>query len=648
MLILLDFQLSLAMLHSASMRPGRRRPLTLYLVAGGAMLLLPVMALLQYRWIGQVSDAERERRERTLKQATAQVAQDLDLELFRAFGGLQVDGDALKTDDWTGYAERADAWRAAATTPTLVKDVLLADRLGPQLRLRRWDSAARTFVAANWPADLGGLEARLTKELADWDRNPPDQPIRLTDLLSDTEDAVIAPVAPVPQHVREHVTIFTPVFGYTVIRLDTAFVREEFLPALIERHFKQGTGDEYRVAVVSRRDPARVIYADNVVDVKDLVARHDAEADMFGLRPDQFQLIRQAERSLRGPGAAAGERRRNLFFSLTVRRPLPDGASATAGRPSGDLSKTLDGMLRWKLVAQHRAGSLEAAVGAARTRNTALSFGVLLLMAVTVGVLARTARRAERLARQQIEFVAAVSHELRTPVSVIGAAAENLADGLVVDPARVKQYGTRIQTESRRLGDTVERVLLYAGIEAGHAVGHRMPVPVGTLIGDAVAASNDTIAESGVTVEVNVPDGLPPVLVDAPALRSCLANLIANAVKYGGTSRWVGVTASTSPGRKGPEVRVAVTDKGLGISSADLPHIFEPFYRGAEALSRQIHGNGLGLSIVKGIVEAHSGHVTVHSTQGAGSTFVLHLPAYQGEGSPIAEGTRHPAPQHST
>ena len=73
--------------------------------------------------------------------------------------------------------------------------------------------------------------------------------------------------------------------------------------------------------------------------------------------------------------------------------------------------------------------------------------------------------------------------------------------------------------------------------------------------------------------------------MDAPALRSCLANLIANAVKYGGTSRWIGVTASTAPGRKGPEVRIAVTDKGLGISSADLPHIFEPFFRGAEAIA---------------------------------------------------------------
>jgi len=148
-------------------------------------------------------------------------------------------------------------------------------------------------------------------------------------------------------------------------------------------------------------------------------------------------------------------------------------------------------------------------------------------------------------------------------------------------------------------------------------------------------------------VDITVPDALPPVLVDAPALRSCLANLIANAIKYGGTNRWVGVTASTAPGRKGPEVRIAVTDKGLGISSADLPHIFEPFYRGAEALSRQIQGNGLGLSIVKGIVDAHGGSVTAHSAQGEGSTFVLHLPAHQGDPSPVAQGTRHPSPQHS-
>ena len=616
------------------MRPARR-PLALYLVAGGALLLLPLMAVLQYRWIGQVSDAERERHERTLKAATAQVAQDLDVELFRAFVGLQVDGDSLQSGAWDGYAERAEAWRAATPIPSLVRDVLLVDRDGPALRLRRWDPSGRTFLPAEWPADLAAERARFEKALEAWDTDPPDEPLRLTDLLSPGDDAIVAPVAPLPRQVREHLTFFKPVFGYTLIRLDTAVLRDEFLPLLVERHFRQGTDDEYRVAVVSRQDPSRVIYAINTDDVADLVARHDAEADLFGLRPDQVQLIRQADRSLRGAGSPSGDRRRSLFFSVMTRRG-PGGPG-----PSAEAARALDGLQRWKLVARHRAGSLEAAVGNARTRNTALSFGILLLMAATVGVLARTARRAERLARQQIEFVAAVSHELRTPVSVIGAAAENLADGLVQDPGRIRQYGARIQRESRRLAETVERVLLYAGIEAGRAVGHRAPVAVTTLVDEALSASQSAIADAGVAVDVQVPEGLPPVMADAGALRSSIANLIANAIKYGGRDGAIRITASTGAGRAGTEVRVAVADNGVGISNADLPHIFEPFYRGAEAQARQIQGNGLGLSIVKGIVEAHGGRVTVQTSAGAGSTFVIHLPAWQGDESPVAPHPHH-------
>ena len=123
----------------------------------------------------------------------------------------------------------------------------------------------------------------------------------------------------------------------------------------------------------------------------------------------------------------------------------------------------------WRLVAKHRAGSLEAAVAAARTRNFALSSGILALLATAIGLIVVSARRADRLARQQLEFVAAVSHELRTPVSVIGAAAGNLADGVVGEPGRVKKYGETIQSEARRLAETVERVLQLAGIAAGRA-----------------------------------------------------------------------------------------------------------------------------------------------------------------------------------
>ncbi len=158
----------------------------------------------------------------------------------------------------------------------------------------------------------------------------------------------------------------------------------------------------------------------------------------------------------------------------------------------------------WRLVAQHRAGSLEAAVAATRRRSLALSSGVLGLLAVAIGLIVVSARRAARLAHQQVEFVAAVSHELRTPVSVIGAAAGNLADGIVADPARVKTYGHTIQAEARRLAETVERVLQLAGIMAGRSMPPDTLVPE-ALVDEAIAACRYEIDAAGTQVEVDVP-----------------------------------------------------------------------------------------------------------------------------------------------
>jgi signal transduction histidine kinase len=161
-------------------------------------------------------------------------------------------------------------------------------------------------------------------------------------------------------------------------------------------------------------------------------------------------------------------------------------------------------------------------------------------------------------------------------------------------------------------------------------VGHRAPTSIETLINEALAALAPSIDEASAVVETEIAPNLPPILADRTALRSSIQNLIGNALKYGGSDKWLRVEAHLDRPSGGDKVRVTVSDHGLGISSKDLPHIFEPFYRGAEAESLQIRGNGLGLSIVKGIVEAHGGKVRVESAEGRGSTFVVLLPIIEG------------------
>jgi signal transduction histidine kinase len=245
-------------------------------------------------------------------------------------------------------------------------------------------------------------------------------------------------------------------------------------------------------------------------------------------------------------------------------------------------------------------------------------------------MLAATSRKAERLAQQQMEFVAGVSHELRTPVAVIRSAAENLASG-VVSGERVKRYGQMLEAESRRLGEMVERVLQYAGIESGLGLGTRAALAPAEIIDSAVETAMPLIGPEEVQIHRDIAPDLPPVIADAPALRSAIQNLVANAVKYGGRDRWVGIRAQHVRERRRSEVWITVSDHGPGIPTAELPHIFEPFYRGADALEKQIHGNGLGLSLVRRIVTAHGGRVSVSTKPGAGSAFTIVLPVAQAD-----------------
>jgi signal transduction histidine kinase len=290
---------------------------------------------------------------------------------------------------------------------------------------------------------------------------------------------------------------------------------------------------------------------------------------------------------------------------------------------------------------RHRAGSLGAAVAEVRRRNLFISSGILLLLVFSIGLLMLSLRRAKKLAQQQMDFVAGVSHELRTPLAVIDSAGYNLTKGVIKDPQRISHYGSLIRKETRRLQDMVEQILEFAGVQSGKQKYELHPVNVNQVINDVISSSQPLLTEGGFELEANIAADLPAVMADAPALTRAIQNLLNNAMKYSGESRWIGVNAQALTGSKGNEVRITVADHGLGISAEEQRHIFEPFYRGTEVRAAQIHGNGLGLSLVKNIVTAHNGRITVESSAGKGSQFTIALPA-------IAEEVLQASPLEAT
>lgn len=570
-------------------------------------MLLPALAVLQYRWVGQVSTAEQERMQRNLRVAAIQFRDSFDAEVGRAFLALQAGPNTARDGGSEQYLDRREAWLDTAEFPDIVANVFIVDAPGDAPRARRFDSGTNSFVEVDWPVSLDGWRSAFVEQLTAFRADPfdrrrpfPDDELLLAAPLRGFRPPPAGSNRPEP-----------PLFGYTVVELDRDYIVNDVLPVLARRFFIHSEGDSYRVAVVDAMDTDRQIYqSDPASPVR--LATADATQAFFGPRGPGFFFTRRGNGGGR-PGPTG---------------QLPTFARSDAGPPPPDPG-------RWLVAVQHRSGSLEAAVASVRRRNLGISFGVLLLLSVSVALMAQASRRAQRLARQQMEFVAGVSHELRTPIAVIRSAAENLSHGVVGGSERVKQYGQVMEGEARRLGEMVESVLQYAGVESGRGLGPQAPVAIADLADQAIESARRSV-DGDVEVERSIATDLPVVMGDSAALTSAVQNLVVNAFKYGGDARWVGVRAShVHRGRHG-EVHITVEDRGPGIPSEELPHIFEPFYRGTRAVGEQIHGNGLGLSLVQRIARAHGGSVSVRTREAHGTAFTIVLPAAAAHQSPKA------------
>jgi len=314
-----------------------------------------------------------------------------------------------------------------------------------------------------------------------------------------------------------------------------------------------------------------------------------------------------------------------------------------------------------------------AALYARQRQRTWWFTALVLAAAATAGVGLASAHRAFqrqlRLNEMKSNFVSSVSHELRAPIASVRLLAESLDRGTVTDEAKRREYYQLMGRECRRLSALIENVLDFSRMDQGRKQYEFEPTDLSALVSQTVRLMQPYAAERQVALELLLPSafGLQPSL-DGRAIQQALVNLIDNAVKHSppgaaveirlgefagsadcespiancqspragtrsGRPSAIGDRRSAigdrllAPGDRPSAIHLSVTDHGPGIPADEHARIFEPFYRRGSELRRETPGIGIGLSIVKHVVEAHGGRVRVESEVGHGSRFVVELPA---------------------
>ena len=592
---------------------GRRRkpPLILILVVL-MLILLPLLAYKQYQWLGRVSESDREQMQASMRRSSSQFREDFDREITRVYESFQsepamgVRPEVLAVQLRKDYRDLYAKWQQTAPYPKLVSDLyLILPDSEKTPSVEHFNASTSKFDEVDWPVDLKGLRSAVQVVHFDGGAGIAQKVLALSAAPLDPKiPAVIFSFAS-NTGAFDGASVSLPL-ARVVVKLNLDFIQKEFIPTLARQYLTAGDAvPEYNVAVIDSSEPRRVIYSSNGITSTSVNA--DLTTPIFTARPGDFlgSLPRRIAIANEFFDKRVGSSTRGLF-RMEVR--------AGPGTPENNPP--------WQLVVQHHAGSVDIAVAQARQRNLAISFSILLLLALSMGLIVISSQRERRLARQQMEFVTTVSHELRTPLSVICSAGENLADGVVRDEDQTRQYGALVRNEGRRLADMVEQILDFAGIQAGQKTYKMEPVDVAEVVDGALQTFEMQLHDSAITIEKRVAGGLPQIMADSPALVRALQNLISNALKYGQAGNWLGVRAE----RSADGVHIIVEDHGPGISPVDLPHIFEPFYRGRSAIDGQIKGSGLGLSLVKQIVESHHAKIIVSSDPASGSSFVIALP----------------------
>jgi signal transduction histidine kinase len=554
------------------------------LIAVMAMIaVVTILGVYQYRWTGEISRSEQARLRNSLATSVRNFDQEFSYDFQQLCESFELDPETEPSAVEAQVARQEVAWSRTIAHPQLVSGLYIWKRSSfGAASLESFHSDDRRFHDAAWPPELEDLRRSLKEgeslfPAAIADRDAVYYPWTY---FSDAR-ALVRPIFQIARSEREASSDVHSV-GVLIVALNGEYLESEYLPELVDRHFGAAGQRSFVISIRMAKAPYQTIY---LSDPKSAIpsSTTDAAVNLFDLVSEEAK-----------------------------RRGHPPLQASIAGE-------------QWQLVAQHPAGSVEVAVASWRRRNLAISLGLLAILAGSMALIFSGARRSKALSKMQMEFVAGVSHELCTPLAVINTAAENLADGIVENSEQMQEYGGLIRAQGRRLGRLVDEVLLYTAGRFGLSGYDLEPAEVAPILAQSLSTSENNLRDAGFTVAKEFDDELPLILADPSAAITCIENLVSNAMKYSNSSKWIAIRAHEATNGSNPEVRISVVDKGLGISSVDLAHIFEPFYRVQSVRDHQIRGVGLGLYLVKRMMEDMGGRVSVTSELGRGTEATLHF-----------------------
>ena len=552
-------------------------------------ITLPLLAMLawnQFNWLQELQKREEERIQYSMLSSAQVLSKRIQEELLFFPSLLHIREAGINTLDEL-LAERYQFWEFYAISPSIITKIeLINDRTGQSLV---WDKNRFLNEKPQNPIDDGqnDLPARRFNDSGDF------------------------------------ITISMPITldkdkKYTLqCTLNKEILLTDVIPVLAKDSL--ASTDLYAYRIIDMRDNSTVYSS-----IKNSEPTLFSEPDMVLPIIQDFKIpsFKQAP-FLSGQQSTAGN-----FESLSF---IKGRAQIDESIPPDTLSPQLFNYLILQIV--NRDGSLATLSRNATAQNALLSFGIVILIAILISVLAEATRRSRLLAVSQQEFIATITHELKTPLAVISSAAQNLMDGLIKDQKKAEQYGSMIKKESSRLGVSIEHFLLYSNT---NSVSRMKPetCDIGELVQAALKFTEEDRLALGFRTDVIIPEKPLFVCGDRIALESVFQNLAQNVLRHAAEGKYLGIVVSVETGtRKDTKNKIAIKfrDKGPGIPPQEQKLIFEPFARGKRAIDGQVPGNGIGLNLVKRIITMHQGTITLESNQDNGSTFILTLPEDKGE-----------------